>query len=209
MGGLLIKGLPYETCIGGGGGTFAAKNNNEGTDCVPKVKGKKGNKTIIAESQFKSIIKTLGGDYLYEYGFYIKPLHSYECPYHKIIDFVVMLNGDKDYQTFVGVELKTDMADLKGAYGKNFFSFCYNYLLVTGDISARAIRYIESIEDYKHVGILILCEDGSIILSKRATMLSENSEKFDLEYLSAIKGSNMDLIDSVYVLLEENKKGGE
>lgn len=168
------------------------------------VKGKKSIKTIIAEEQFKAIIKAIGGEYKYEYVFFKKPSESYLTRHPNKIDFVVSLkhrDGGMSYRSFAGVELKTSLYDLRGAYGKNFSSFCYNYLLITEDISARAVQYMESIEEYKHVGILILCGDGELIINRAAKPLLSDDKNFDISYLSAIEDSEEELLDSIKLLL--------
>ena len=112
--------------------------------------GNKSVDTIILEKQFEAIIRTLGGDCLYEYKIFKRPTNSWEIARPFKVDFVVALrgkDGKPSYRSFAGVELKNDIYDLSGSYGKNFFSFVFNYLLVPERISERAAKYMRSVDE--------------------------------------------------------------
>lgn len=174
------------------------------------VKGRKSFDTIIAEAQFKTAIKVLGGEYLYEKEIYKTPKNSYESPHPSFIDFVVGL-PDKDGNimcfTGTGVELKTSMSDLKNsAYGKNFSAFMFNYLLVPEGISARAAKYMDTNGGYEHVGLLVLCDDGQLIMQKEATALLSD-EDYEMQYKSAFEEEEFERRDAVaYLLCEEEEE---
>lgn len=88
-----------------------------------EVTGNKSLRTIIAEAQFKAIIRSCGGNYLYERTIHQTPKYSYQCPKRKKIDFVVGLPNENGNSIFVytatGVELKTSMGNLtENMYGR-------------------------------------------------------------------------------------------
>lgn len=174
--------------------------------------GNKSVETIILEKQFEAIVRALGGDCLYEYKIFKRPPNGYELVHPFKVDFVVSLKGEDSkptYRTFTGVELKNDIYDLMGAYGKNFFSFVFNYLLVPERISERAAKYMSSVVEYKHVGILVLCDNGELIMRKKASAFLEDDKDFDTQYMSAIENSEDELQDAIDCLINHTEAAEE
>ena len=142
-----------------------------------QTKYNKSIRSMTAEYQFRSIIRTMGGKYLYEYSFMKHP-HSGLA----VVDFVVGISGkgqDEDFITInsmTGVELKTTIGDLRSGYGINFNSFRFNYLLVPADIAFSAIQFMKSKIEFNHVGILVIQEDGLLCMERSASVVRSDDE---------------------------------
>ena len=146
----------------------------------------------------------------YELRLYLEHENSWQCAKKKQIDFVIGIPTEKGDSIFAasatGVELKTSMEDLANSqYGKNFSSFSYNYLLVTENISVRAETYMKKNKRYEHVGILVLCENGELLVIKYAKKVND-SKNFDVTHRAALLEENCEGIDSIKHLFRTNIK---
>jgi len=95
------------------------------------------------------------------------PVDSYHT-----IDYVVAFRATDDTNKAIGstgVEAKATINDLKNSpYGKNFYSFHYNYLLVPADICYKAQQYLKAHKTYKHVGLIQVSDEGAVDIVKKA-----------------------------------------
>lgn len=127
------------------------------------------------------------------------------------IDYVLGVPADENSMrtsSLTGIELKVMLNDLKnninGGSGKNVFSFFYNYFLVPEDIAYHANKYILSVAEYEHVGILVYNKYGEIILDRPASFYQPTDEQAAYPEFKKSNAKKLGtVIDSVTGLLSQ------
>jgi hypothetical protein len=146
----------------------------------------------------KKYISSRNGLYLYEKRIYrFRKLFGPHI-YQNTIDFVVyadIYNDGNFEDSFTGVELKSTLENLYGPYGRNVYSFSFNYFLFSSDIAGTASRYIEKYDEYKHVGIATIDEFGDVKIVKEASLIEPN-DYWDSDHKKYVEESENTPVDA-------------